>query len=304
MSAHLLNLCGWQVCSDLPIADLLPWQGGGQEPDIFIRLGSVAERLEGIVEETPLFQVTADGTCRFIIEDVAVYLISGGRDVVIEPRIALDAPDLRVFLLGTVLGILCHQRNVLPIHGSCVAIDGKAVILAGNSGAGKSTLAAAFLRRGFPILADDVTVVVPDDKGIAWVRPAFPRLKVWSRTAEALGIDHAGFECSRSESAKVHLPLDDAYSADPLPLGAILHLNRAFERRFDAPERLRGIVALGALKRAVYRLPSARRLDPDLVRLKALLVPVAAACPTHWRLDHLHDFSVIDDVVSVIAANL
>lgn len=43
------------------------------------------------------------------------------------------------------------------IHASCVAIDGRAVLLAGRSGRGKSDLALRLIDRGARLVSDDYT---------------------------------------------------------------------------------------------------------------------------------------------------
>ena len=45
------------------------------------------------------------------------------------------------------------------LHASCVAMDGRAVLLAGPSGSGKSDLALRLLDRGFKLVSDDRTIV-------------------------------------------------------------------------------------------------------------------------------------------------
>jgi serine kinase of HPr protein (carbohydrate metabolism regulator) len=45
------------------------------------------------------------------------------------------------------------------VHASCVAIDGRAVLISGPSGAGKSDLALRLLDRGFTLVSDDQTIV-------------------------------------------------------------------------------------------------------------------------------------------------
>ena len=57
------------------------------------------------------------------------------------------------------MGAILMQRKILPLHGSAIAIDGKAYAIVGDSGAGKSTLASAFLKRGYQLLSDDVITV-------------------------------------------------------------------------------------------------------------------------------------------------
>jgi serine kinase of HPr protein (carbohydrate metabolism regulator) len=47
----------------------------------------------------------------------------------------------------------------VPIHASCVAIGGRAVLIAGRSGAGKSDLALRLIDRGATLVSDDYTLL-------------------------------------------------------------------------------------------------------------------------------------------------
>jgi serine kinase of HPr protein (carbohydrate metabolism regulator) len=59
------------------------------------------------------------------------------------------------------------------LHASTVALDGRAVLIAGPSGSGKSDLALRLLDRGFVLVSDDQTLVRRDgDKLIASAPPA------------------------------------------------------------------------------------------------------------------------------------
>ncbi len=49
------------------------------------------------------------------------------------------------------------------IHASCVAIGGRAVLLAGRSGAGKSDLALRLIDRGAVLVSDDYSQVIRRD---------------------------------------------------------------------------------------------------------------------------------------------
>ena len=71
----------------------------------------------------------------------------------------MDTRIFRLYILGTCMGAILMQRKILPLHGSVIAIDGKAYAIVGDSGAGKSTLASAFLKRGYQLLTDDVIAV-------------------------------------------------------------------------------------------------------------------------------------------------
>lgn len=45
------------------------------------------------------------------------------------------------------------------MHASCVALEGRAILLCGLSGSGKSDLALQLIDRGFTLVADDQTIV-------------------------------------------------------------------------------------------------------------------------------------------------
>lgn len=48
------------------------------------------------------------------------------------------------------------------LHASCVAIDGRAVLIEGRSGSGKSDLALRLIDRGAQLVSDDYTMLVRD----------------------------------------------------------------------------------------------------------------------------------------------
>jgi serine kinase of HPr protein (carbohydrate metabolism regulator) len=61
------------------------------------------------------------------------------------------------------------------LHASCVAIDGRAVLIAGPSGSGKSDLALRLLDRGFTLVSDDRTIVRKE--GARLIASAPPNIK-------------------------------------------------------------------------------------------------------------------------------
>jgi serine kinase of HPr protein (carbohydrate metabolism regulator) len=58
------------------------------------------------------------------------------------------------------------------LHASCVAIDGRAVLIAGPSGSGKSDLALRLLDRGFTLVSDDRTIVRKEGNRVIASAPA------------------------------------------------------------------------------------------------------------------------------------
>jgi serine kinase of HPr protein (carbohydrate metabolism regulator) len=76
------------------------------------------------------------------------------------------------------------------IHASSVAIDGRAVLIAGPSGSGKSDLALRLLDRGFTLVSDDQTVVRRDQDRI--IASAPPQI---AGKLEVRGIGIVEMEC-------------------------------------------------------------------------------------------------------------
>ena len=58
------------------------------------------------------------------------------------------------------------------LHASCVANDGRAVLIAGPSGSGKSDLALRLLDHGFTLVSDDRTIVRKEGDKLVASAPA------------------------------------------------------------------------------------------------------------------------------------
>lgn len=238
------QLFGWRVQSALPLPELLPWRGEVRAPNVIVELGAVPPLDQSLPSFSPAVQIGSTGV-RVAIPAVATYWVEAGRRVIIEPVLPEDAPDIRVFLLGTVLAILCFQRGLLPLHASAVDIGGRVLLLSGISGAGKSTLAAAFSAQGYRLLSDDLCALEVQEGKPLRILPAFPRVKLWRDSAEQLQVAFAGLERSREELEKYHVPLAEAlFQPNALPPAQIVLLRTERAPEQHPPRRLVGVEAL------------------------------------------------------------
>lgn len=202
----------------------------------------------------------ADGSCLLSQKGVASYQIRNGCDIVVEPVLPSEAPDIALFLLGSGLGMLCHQRGLIPLRASCVAIGNQAYAFAGEAGCGKSTIAAALVDAGAKLVSDDVCAVDVAAPGGPLVWPGVPRLKLWRNTMEALNLPLGRPVRTSVCLEKYSHPVPDAFHAAPVPLGRIYHVYRFASARNHRPQPVSGRHAFDLLRDHIYRSRIARAM--------------------------------------------
>ena len=176
---------GLRVRSSVAALPFTPLAGSpGGEPDVTVRIGATPAALPAPVDKGVLWEA-APGA--FLIEapGCARFLITGGHDVLVEPRGGSDH-DVSAWLTTLVFITVLQQRGVTVFHASAVETGAGTVLFAGRSGSGKSSLLAALVERGYAMLADDTAGVVLDSNGRPVALPAFPRLKLWADALDAL----------------------------------------------------------------------------------------------------------------------
>ena len=253
MTTHKYSVYGLTVESAIPCPGLSPGEG---PTDATVRFGTVARHPEA--SAAGVLYRTHDGAFVFALDGIARFLVTGGREIIVEPAPRVDHDTVRIFLLGSAFGALLHQRGVLPLHASAVEIDGRCVAFAGPSGYGKSTLAAAFHRRGHPLVSDDVLAVEARGADPPLAYPGLPEIKLWEDALDKLEISAEGLRRIRPELAKSRLPIADRHQK-PLPLSRVYLLTL---RQADGIEiePVAGMIKLEALAEVTYR----RRFVDDL----------------------------------------
>jgi hypothetical protein len=239
-------LCGWRVRSAVALPELAAWSGDPRPPDVEIAVRRNAHGLRDAVAVSPILSIDRHGSACLSIDGVARYLVHDGREILIDTLIDDLLPDIRVFLFSTVLGLLCHQRGLLPLRAACVVVGGKAVALAGSSGRGKSTVAASLALRGHAPIADSICVVDPFAAEGPVVLPGFAYLSLWKRAANALALPDDGRLDMRRGNQKYRYPVGvGRLPRLPVPLSAVCVLDWADRARPP------GIASLGGAEGAV-----------------------------------------------------
>lgn len=195
----------------------------------------------------------ADDKALLTVPSIARYLIESGQSISVEPDADADAADVRLFLLGTAFGILCHQRGVFPLHASAVVVEQQAIAFIGPSGAGKSTLGAWLSQAGHPLLNDDVCILTSMDNGQPMIHPGSPRIKLWSDALSALGIPSQGLQRDMTRTDKFHLTLPSTPSASTYPLRALYLIDSNDSDKTDIHGPIKALDALAAIADNTYR---------------------------------------------------
>ena len=139
-------IAGLRIVSDLSLPGVVHCSdqiSGGDE--IVIRRARIPDSLSSVDVTFP------DGQCNqkellLNIPDVARYLVRGGNEILVDQVHTSKLGDVRAYLLGTVFGVLCHQRGITPFHASAIEVADDCIAFAGDTGVGKSTLVAALGR--------------------------------------------------------------------------------------------------------------------------------------------------------------
>lgn len=182
----------------------------------------------------------------FKVPNIATFCIRKGKEIIVSPIKGADKDQIRLFILGTCMGALLMQRKVLPLHGSALAINGKAYCVIGDSGAGKSTLASAFLNGGYQLLSDDVIAVSFADDNTPYVTPSYPQQKLWQESLKEFGLETGGYSPIFQRETKYMVPVLSKFSNEQLPLGGVFELMKTVGDRIEIRriERLQAVQTL------------------------------------------------------------
>jgi hypothetical protein len=96
-------------------------------------------------------------------ENFAVADMTAGFGAIKVTRdVARNAPWFIYHFLEPIAYVLLGARHFTILHAACVALEGKAALLAGASGAGKTCLSFACATRGWRFVSGDATHLVRD----------------------------------------------------------------------------------------------------------------------------------------------
>ncbi len=289
---------------------------------------------------TPIVQVWEHGQAFYRLRyfDASEFLLDRtGTRVWARWPPAVSQAEITMCLLGPIIGFVLHLRGAPCLHASAVAVEGRAVAFLGHSGAGKSTTAAAFIRRGFRALTDDVLALdegkdsgfriqdsgnrdrgsgigdqgrlAPSPQPLApgfYVRPGHNLVRLWPDAVRALYGSEDALPRGTDTTDKRHLDLtaqEGAFQSEALPLAAIYVLADR-QPGLAAAASVMDLTGHQALMALVARTYMNYVLDVDLrVRALTVFARLAAQVPIR-QLTVRHDAESLGELTDAILGDL
>jgi hypothetical protein len=243
------SLAGWRFRSEIPIEALPAWDGDpAHAPDVVLVRGDVPEVP---CDDDPVEVIVAGRDfATVVVADAGRFEVRNGREVIADIRPDALTGVVENSIVGPVLGTLCYERGIVPLHCNTVVIDGKAVALSGKSGAGKSTLAAILLKRGHRLISDDVLPLCEVD-GRTYALPGTQHLRLWGQTLDLIGEDKRKLRrAADGAREKYYLPTVQKTTCR-FPLAAVIWLEQS-DKDEHSLRPCNGIFRTRAIWKATY----------------------------------------------------
>ena len=244
---------GLSLASQMDLPEYLP-AAVTDDPDIRISLdaGGLEAWQASSGKQDEFFPAPRGGHLLYV-PGVAAYHVTGGREIRVGAVPGADPGMVRLYLIGSAMGMALHQRGLLVLHGATVSRGRRARIIVGDSGAGKSTLAARLGRAGYAVLGDDTMALwnAPEGGTGKWLWQGSRVFKLWEDSITAMGAGTEGLTRLGNRHDKYYVPNPGPAADVGMELAEILVL----EAGDGAPriEPLEGIHALQAVAVNTYR---------------------------------------------------
>lgn len=222
--------------------------------------------------------------------------------VILDPTYAFM---LEIRLLGPVISLMHELAGRPVLHGSAVVLDdGTATGFLSQNGGGKTTVAAGFLRRGSPLLSDDLLAL--DQQGDrVFSAHGYPQMRMWPHAAANFIDSPEGLALVHPDLEKRRVPIGPdglaSFHPRPAPLRVIYELNREPVDTFSLKvTELRGTERLMTLVRHCFlgALVHGIGLGPDRFRRLAKVTERVPVC----RVDYSGTLDDLDRVCDELAA--
>jgi len=232
------------------------------------------------------------------IEGVAHFYASDGERLQIAPIGEPDIKSIELYLNGSVLGVLLHQKAQLTMHGSSFLYKDITVLVCGASGGGKSTLAASFCKKGALFLTDDITPILQREDSL-FISPISDSIKLWGDSVEKLNLKDAVVSSVQNQIDKYFIKMSG--NKTPSPLDLLIVLNYDNNQDLSIKE-LKGAEKFHVVLNQIYRKEYLQGMPSIQERYFPLLVKLCESTSVYTiaRPEKLSYSLFLDEIESLI----
>lgn len=205
---------------------------------------------------------------------------------------------VRSIILGPAVALSLELAGLLCLHGSAVAIDGRAIVFLGPKHHGKSTLATALTAAGARLIGDDLIAIAPGAPPM--VTPGIASVRLWEDAVDALPVSAISSSVVRGIKTTVSGFAERAVTEGAIPLGGIYILHPVVARDGFACERSRLSGAAAAISLAQQtKIPDAL-IGMDGAGVKLAEAAKLALTAEAWMLATARDMQLLPRIVEQI----
>lgn len=248
---YFYKVYGLKVKSGIEIEEFLRLKDEEKSNyNVELYYGEVSQEIKNKVKEGRTIELSRNSIW-FHIENVATYLITNGKYVVVEKCENADLNTIKTYLMCSCLGFIMLQKEMVAIHGGTVVFDDKSIIFTGDRGAGKSTLTTALRLRGYKFIGDDVASTKFNNGPM--ISAGFPYQKLCEDAMNEMGCNKEGSVSFQSDTKiKYLIPAHDSFIENDVSLSAICEISVGMVDEVTI-EELKGKEKLTKLLRNIYR---------------------------------------------------
>lgn len=241
-------------------------------PDIHVRLCAGTPPKREALASWGRSEIFVDGF-RFHADDFAVfdfYNTEDRLDTFPGPKWVGEMPS---FFYGVVAAAILALRGAIPIHGSAVALDGRAVLICGRSGLGKSSITSHLIKQGGKLISDDLSVLSFDEQRVATLSAGRTNIRLGTPAVAAISTpDVFSKKVGVNLLGKSLMEMSMVSSADKFVLTSIVFLGSELD---DSATELPPFDNSKKLIANLFRPGLMRKLPAQLERVKTLMTLTA-----------------------------
>ena len=269
---------GLDIASEFYLPELI---GGGNGKDLTITKGNLdLPKLKETVIKRQNLKSWFGGTFNeayMYWQDLGKFLAKNGTELIVEPtsdRIPFEF--LNLYILSEALGMILFQKGLFLLHASAIKVGNKAIVIVGSPGAGKSTTAAAFAKRGHPVLTDDMVAIEVESEQTPQVIPGFPQIKIWLPSVEGLNYDTNTLPVLFPGSTKRVIRKTENFPSQSIPLSEIYFLDKGEQLTINPMEEVEALLSFACYFPCPYDLLKAKAQKNHFLQSSHLLdrIPV------------------------------